>query len=367
MEEIRMTMKGRRCLLLTALVILTGASAAQACTTFVLDDVGRPVFGRNYDWSVEDALVIVNKRDVMKLAFLLDPLGNNPAPWVSKYGSVTFNQISREYPCGGMNEAGLVVEVMVLGKRTSMPQDGRPTVNNLQWVQYQLDNFATVAEVLGQCTKLRVVDDAGFALHYLVADRKGNAAALEVIDGKFICHTGNTMPAKVLANDTYEDHVDFMKSCSGFGGKEPIPGGTGSLSRFVRAAKAVRQYMPGPDKSAVSAAFAILDDVSQSGTVWSIVYDITGKKIHFRTKAQTPLRMVDLARMDFSCKTPVKVLDINAPGEGDMTGKFADYSLEANRKLIQSVFGRLDFLRPYRELASTVLAAYPDTTLCATR
>ncbi len=353
--------------MLTMLTLLVLAPAAHPCTTFVLDDCGRPVFGRNYDWSVEDALVIVNKRDVMKTAFLLDPLGNTPAIWISKYGSVTFNQISREYPCGGMNEAGLVVEVMVVGQKTKMPQDGRPTVNNLQWVQYQLDNFATAAEVLAECAILRVVDDAGFALHYLVADRKGNAAAMEVIDGKFVCHTGITMPVKVLANDTYEDHVDFMKSCAGFGGKEPVPNDTESLSRFVRAARAVRRFMPGPDKSAVGAAFRILDNVRQGHTMWSIVYDIAGKRIHFHTRSRTAERMVDLARLDFSCKTPVRVLDINAPGEGDVTGKFADYTLEANRRLIQSVFGQLDFLKPYQAVASTMLAAYPDTTLCAAK
>lgn len=362
-----MSLKAGRCLLLTALVILSDVSAAWACTTFVLDDGGRPVFGRNYDWSIEDALVIVNKRDVMKSAFLLDPLGNNPASWVSKYGSVTFNQISREYPCGGMNEAGLVVEVMVVGERTSMPRDGRPTVNNLQWVQYQLDNFATVAEVVEQCAKLRVVDDAGFALHYLVADRKGRAAALEVIDGEFVCHTGIRMPVAVLANGTYENDAAFMKNCAGFGGTVPVPKGAESHARFVRAAAGVRRFLPGPDTSAVTAAFAILDDVRQSSTMWSIVYDIAGKRIHFRAKSRTTLRVADLSRFDFSCRTPVKVLDINAPGEGDVTGKFADYSIEANQKLIQTVFGKLRFLMPYKGLASTVLAAYPDTTLCATR
>ena len=35
-----------------------------------------------------------------------------PASWVSKYGSVTFNQYGRELPTGGMNEAGLVVETI---------------------------------------------------------------------------------------------------------------------------------------------------------------------------------------------------------------------------------------------------------------
>jgi penicillin V acylase-like amidase (Ntn superfamily) len=38
----------------------------------------------------------------------------NPAKWVSRYGSVTFNQYGCENPTGGMNEAGLVVEQMWL-------------------------------------------------------------------------------------------------------------------------------------------------------------------------------------------------------------------------------------------------------------
>jgi choloylglycine hydrolase len=28
--------------------------------------------------------------------------------WISKYGSITFNQYGREFPTGGMNEKGLV-------------------------------------------------------------------------------------------------------------------------------------------------------------------------------------------------------------------------------------------------------------------
>ncbi|HOC73269.1 MAG TPA: hypothetical protein PKL54_10660, partial [Candidatus Hydrogenedentes bacterium] len=92
-----------------ALAMLLAASAAHPCTTFVLENGGAPVFGRNYDWSVESAALFVNKRGVRKIAVLLNPATAPPAEWTSKYGSVTFNQIAREFPCGGMNEAGLVV------------------------------------------------------------------------------------------------------------------------------------------------------------------------------------------------------------------------------------------------------------------
>jgi len=73
---------------------------SRACTTFCYQDGGALVFGKNYDWNVEDGLVVVNKRGVVKTAMI----ERGPATWTSKYGSVTFNQYGREFPSGGINE-----------------------------------------------------------------------------------------------------------------------------------------------------------------------------------------------------------------------------------------------------------------------
>ena len=35
-----------------------------------------------------------------------------PIEWISKYGSISFNQFGAEFPYGGINEEGLVVEIM---------------------------------------------------------------------------------------------------------------------------------------------------------------------------------------------------------------------------------------------------------------
>ena len=94
----------------------------QTCTTFCLDHGDRPVFGRNYDWTVEDGLVIINKRGVTKASTL------GRLAWTSKYGSATFNQYGREFPIGGMNEAGLVVESMVLLETEYPLSDTRPGI-----------------------------------------------------------------------------------------------------------------------------------------------------------------------------------------------------------------------------------------------
>jgi len=99
-----------------------------ACTTFCLKNRGEVLFGGNYDWMIGDGLVFVNKRGVAKQATVEE--SEHQAQWVSKYGSVTFNQYGRENPMGGMNEAGLVVEVMWLAETEYPKEDARPTVGS---------------------------------------------------------------------------------------------------------------------------------------------------------------------------------------------------------------------------------------------
>lgn len=163
-----------------AFLTLVAAVPAPACTTFCLRDDGRIVFGKNYDWAVDDGLLIVNKRGVARTADVVgDP---RPASWVSRYGSVTFNQYGRDFPMGGMNEKGLTIELMWLDGTRYPQADARPSVDVLQWIQYQLDNHATVAEVLKADKSVRIVGSA--PLHYLVADRQGQVATVEFLDGR---------------------------------------------------------------------------------------------------------------------------------------------------------------------------------------
>ena len=78
-----------------------------ACSTFVLKSNHLQVYGRNYDWDLDDALVIVNKRGCIKKSADRPGEKGERAIWTVKYGSVTFNQYGREFPMGGMNEVGL--------------------------------------------------------------------------------------------------------------------------------------------------------------------------------------------------------------------------------------------------------------------
>ena len=66
------------------------------------------IFGRNYDWVTGEGIVSTNLRGLQKTSL---QMGDGSAlNWVSNYGSITFNQYGKEFPTGGMNEKGLVVE-----------------------------------------------------------------------------------------------------------------------------------------------------------------------------------------------------------------------------------------------------------------
>ncbi|MFT7624554.1 MAG: penicillin V acylase-like amidase (Ntn superfamily), partial [Myxococcota bacterium] len=140
-------MQRLRTTLILTLALSGLAVPAQACTTFLCEDGQDVLIGKSYDWHQGAGLVLVNKRGVAKKALVLEP-GATPAQWTSRYGSITFNQYGREMPNGGMNTAGLVVEVMWLRASRYPAPDKRPTLNELQWIQYQLDRFATVKEVV---------------------------------------------------------------------------------------------------------------------------------------------------------------------------------------------------------------------------
>ena len=96
---------------------------------------------------------------------------------------------------------GLVVELMWLDETIYPKPDERPAIGVLQWIQYQLDNCATIEEVIATDKTVRIVSK-GTPLHYLVADAKGNAATIEFLNGKMVVHKGSELPMAVLTNDT---------------------------------------------------------------------------------------------------------------------------------------------------------------------
>ena len=211
------------------------------CTTFSLESEGQQFMGKNYDWHLERGLVMVNKRGVSKTA--LKDRENDPGPfaqWTSKYGSLTFNQYGRELPMGGINEAGLVVELMSLRATKYPAPDSRLALGALQWIQYQLDNFSKVEQVIASDSQVRIHLGDGSGSHFLIMDREGNCAVIEFLNGNLEYYAQETLPVKALANSTYTESMAYLKRYKGFGGNEDILYGSQSLDRFVRTANMLK-------------------------------------------------------------------------------------------------------------------------------
>jgi choloylglycine hydrolase len=303
-----------------------------ACTTFCINKNGQIVFGRNYDWITGAGIVNTNQRGLFKTSM---KTGNAATiSWVSAYGSITFNQYGKEFPTGGMNEKGLVVELMWLDGTKYPSADSRPAVGVLQWLQYQLDNAATVADVVSSDSKIRIGEDAT-PLHYLVADSGGNVAAIEFLNGKMIVHKAKGLPFPVLTNNTYASSVETARSLYG---KGEVSLENNSLDRFVKACNMVNKFNEtNMNVPVTDFAFSILDKVSQgSYTKWSIVYDISNKKIHFKTEANRTVKTISFASFDFACSKPYKMFNMNQDGNGDVSSRFT----EANKKIKAQVISQ---------------------------
>ncbi|MCD6376636.1 MAG: hypothetical protein J7L94_13990 [Caldisericaceae bacterium] len=92
----------------TLLLVVFISYQLYACTIFVLKRDGKVLLAKNLDWFIDDGFIVVNKRGVKKVAFEMND--GDPVKWESRYGSITFNQFGKEFPLGGMNEEGLVIE-----------------------------------------------------------------------------------------------------------------------------------------------------------------------------------------------------------------------------------------------------------------
>jgi penicillin V acylase-like amidase (Ntn superfamily) len=343
-------------LALPALILAWIIPPADACTTFCLRKGSTAVFGKNYDWHFDDGLVVVNKRGVAKTA--APPPDGPPAQWTSRYGSVTFNQFGREFPNGGLNEAGLALELMWLDETLYPAPDQRPALGALEWIQYQLDNYATVDQVVKNASRLRVTSEG--KIHFLACDKGGSCATVEFLDGKPAVHTGASLPAPALANHTYDESLRFLKANR----TGQALAGQGSLQRFARAASRAEAFGARGDGDPVGYAFATLDDVAQGDfTQWSIVYDLGAGRVHWRTRQNRAVRSVALSSFDLSCSAPVKVLDIQT-GAGDVARRFADYTPEANRRLVASSYRKVQTAVKVRPEELDATLAQPARTTC---
>jgi len=304
-----------------AVLMSTGMAvspAAEACTRFVYHGAGDEVItARSMDWKTDVGTNLWVFPRGMKRS---GEAGPNSVHWTSKYGSV----IATGYDISttdGMNEAGLVANVLWLVESSYPQYDGKtPGLTLAAWAQYALDNYATVQEAVDALAKepFTVVTDNVpgeerlATLHLSLSDAGGDSAIVEYIDGRQVIH--HSRDYQVMTNSPiFEKQLALSEYWKQIGGTVMLPGTNRASDRFARASF----YVDAIPKSespveAIASVFSVIRNVSVpygittpdqpniSSTRWRTVSD-QKRKLYFFESALTPnVFWVDLTKLDFS-------------------------------------------------------------------
>lgn len=270
--------------------------------------------------------------------------------WTSKYGSLVataFDLISVD----GLNESGLSGHILWLAESTyGTPDPQRTQLSQAIWLQYLLDNFATVAEAVAWIaeTDVQVVqmpDPTGGnppAIHLAIDDATGDSAIIEYLDGTPQIH--HDRDYRVMTNSPpFAEQLELIKQWHGLGGDQLLPGDTLAAHRFARATYySERLPQPQSQVEAIASMFSVIHNCAQpfrvpdpgrpdaSQTLWCTVADLTNKRFVFQSTTRPNIVWVDLDDLDLSEGAPQLKLDL--VGElvleggiaGEVSADFAD-------------------------------------------
>ena len=318
-------------------------SAAEACTRAVYFGLeGQTVTGRTMDWFMSD----------MDTNLWLYPRGlqrtsgtANPTVWTSKYGSVV-TTIYEGAAADGMNEKGLVANLLYLPESKYPPEtaaDKRPTLPNSAWVQYVLDNYATVAEAVADLRKeqFRIVaikaptGEPG-TVHLSISDASGDSAIFEYLDGKLVIHHGRQY--QVMTNSpTFDQQLALNTYWDKIGGSVFIPGTNRASDRFVRASYYINEAKQSADpRTAVATVFSVMRNVSVpigiklpgqpniADTLWLTVSDQKNKVYYYQDTKSPSIVWADFRKLDFSEGSGARKLQLDGNPDigGNQTANF---------------------------------------------
>jgi hypothetical protein len=250
--------------------------------------------GKNYDSAAGTGMMFTNKKGLIKQAAVFPP--GRPVEWVSAYGSITFSQSGKEYPVGGINEAGLVVEQATLPEAGYPEHQGKPLASSLETTQYLLDTCRSVDQALDALERFSITKTS-WPVHYALFDSSGAAAVVEYLAGKKQVYRGEADGSLLLTNTGY------------------------------------REEKPQIECHSSEEMFTVLEEYRRPDTVWSNVYDTGERKLYLKRRADTATVVIDLDSFDFSPGSRNRMLDIN----GEDT-EFLPYRQDANRELIGAFF-----------------------------
>jgi choloylglycine hydrolase len=325
----------RLALISVALSLTTVSLSSLASSALIFDKNSPATVAVNLDWKYREGTVVIHPRHT-RMVSNVNSTKYRPLIWKSRYGSVIFhagNRFKSGPATSGMNEKGLTATVVLLKTSRYATQDKLPVLNAEEWVQYVLDKFQSVQEVIDDSANYQIVHSVyrkvPTKFHMILSDAGGKSAILEYLEGRVVVHTQEYLAPPVLTNTDYLSSLSLLTKYLDFGGaRTNLPGGYDSRARFIRAAHYIKR-LPSfvANEEHIAYAFNGLGDIAQAPgtatpTQLSMVFDIASKTIYFRSINDAALRVIPLGGIEF--KDLYEPLSINAYQHffGDVVSKF---------------------------------------------
>lgn len=230
-----------------------------ACTCFATHGgESQAILGRNFDWHNRPTLLLfthphgsyasVSMVDISYLGF-----DSRKPSWRERIRLLDAPFL----PFDGMNEAGLAVGMMAVPQAESSDDPDKVTIGSLHAIRLLLDNAATVDEAISLLEGYNIDWGGGPPLHYLVADSAGDSAVIEFVGGEV---------SIVLREEPWQVSTNF--TLTGVGSEKA----TSLCQRYAKVSGTLNERAGNLSQQE---AMALLQDVSQSITMWSAVYNMT--------------------------------------------------------------------------------------------
>jgi hypothetical protein len=233
--------------------------ARWACTVVAaLKTGGDQILGRNFDWYNRPTLLLyTHPPDGYASVAMVDAsylgFGTAEAPWWDR-----FRLLEAPYwPFDGMNEVGLAVGMMAVPNAEPGQNPQHATIDSLPAIRLMLDRAGSVDEAISLLRQFDISFQGGPPLHYLVADTSGHSAVIEFVAGEMNV-LRNQEPWQVATNFVMSGHS---------------PQAAKSLCRRYATAYEKLEHTGG--MLSQEEALALLEEVSQPITMWSVIYNMT--------------------------------------------------------------------------------------------
>jgi penicillin V acylase-like amidase (Ntn superfamily) len=245
-----------------------------------------------------------------------------------------------------MNDAGLGAHMLWLAESDYAERDpARPALAPSIWMQYFLDNFATVADSVRflEHTPVQLVAQVDpvsgedITVHLVLDDSSGDSATVEYVDGQLRIHHGRSFNV-VTNSPPFDEQLENLSRFDGLGDDALLPGSGEADDRFVRASYYLR-WLPEPssNREAVAELLSVTRNASQpfgttaadrpniAATIWRTVSDLTSGVYFFESASDPNIVWIQIADLDLSAGAPTLKLDLNGASDlvGDVTARFA--------------------------------------------